>query len=101
MPVRGLALDAEGRLQAEPRFRFDVTGFVLVEADLWIHTFELYSERWRLAGFELGSGLHLGMRFPVHYEEGKPFEMSWSDATFELPEVNPREVLASLMERIA
>lgn len=101
MPVRGLVLDAEGKLRAEPRFRFDVTGFVLVEADLLIHTIELYSERWRLAAFEFGSGLALGMRFPVHYEEGKPFEMSWSDATFELPEVNPREVLASLLERIA
>jgi hypothetical protein len=101
MPARGLVLDAAGEVYVEPRFRFDITGFVLVEADLFITTVELYSKRWQLAAVEYGSGLRLGMRFPIHYEEGKPFEMSWSDVQFQIPDVSPRDVLAGLIEQVA
>jgi Domain of unknown function (DUF4157) len=101
LPTRGLILDAAGEIYVEPRFRFDITGFVLVEADLLITTVELYSKRWQLAAVEYGSGLRLGMRFPIHYEEGKPFEMSWSDVQFQIPDVSPRDVLAGLIEQIA
>jgi hypothetical protein len=101
MPTRGLVLDAAGEVYVEPRFRFDITGFVLVEADLLFTTVELYSTRWQLAAVEYGSGLRLGMRFPIHYEEGKPFEMSWSDVQFQIPDVSPRDVLAGLIEQIA
>ena len=101
MPTRGLVLDAAGEIYVEPRFRFDITGFVLVEADLFITTVELYSKRWQLAAVEYGSGLRLGLRFPIHYEEGKPFEMNWSDVQFQIPDVSPRDVLAGLIEQIA
>jgi hypothetical protein len=101
MPSRGLVLDAFGEIFVEPRFRFDVTGYVLVEADLLLGTIELYSRRWELAAIEYGSGLRLGMRFPIHYEEGRPFDISWSDMQWQLPDVNPREVLEGLVRQIA
>ena len=101
MASRGLVLDAAGEIYVEPRFRFDVTGYVLVEADLLLTTVELYSQRWQLAAIEYGSGLRLGMRFPIHYEEGQPFDISWSDVQFEIPDVNPREVLGGLIDQIA
>jgi hypothetical protein len=101
MPTRGLVLDAAGEVYVEPRFRFDVTGYVRVEANLLLTTVELYSQRWQLAAVEYGSGLRLGMRFPIHYEEGRPFEMSWSDVQFQIPDVNPRDVLTGLIEQIA
>lgn len=101
MPDRGLILDAAGEVSVEPRFRFDITGFVLVEAGAFGFTIELYSQRWQLAALEYGSGLRLGMRFPIHYEEGQPFDISWSDVQFEIPDVNPREVLSGLIAQIA
>ena len=101
MPQRGLVLDAAGEIYVEPRFRFDITGYVLVEADLLLTTVELYSKRWQLAAVEYGSGLRLGMRFPIHYEEGRPFDISWSDVQWQIPDVNPRQVLEGLIHEIA
>jgi hypothetical protein len=100
-PTQGLKLDALGEIYVEPKLKFDITGFVLVEADLWITTIELYSKRWQLAGFEYGSGLRFGVKFPIHYEEGKPFDISLSDVQFQVPDIKPKELLSDLIKRIA
>jgi hypothetical protein len=99
-PTKGLSIEAFGAIYVEPKLKFDITGFVLVEADLWVTTVELYSKRWQLAAFEYGSGLRLGMKFPVHYQEGKPFEISLSDVQFEVPHIEPQAVLADLVKQI-
>lgn len=100
-PAQGLKLDAEASIYAQPKFTFDVTGMVLVEADLLFTSVELYSKRWRLASFEYGSNLRFGVRFPIHYEEGQPFDVSLSDMEFEVPEISPRELLGGLIDRLA
>ena len=100
-PAKGLDLKAEAGVYVEPKFTFDITGFVLVEADLFITTIELYSKKWKFASFEYGSGLRLGMKFPIHYEEGKPFDISLSDVQFEVPNVNASDILSGLIKRIA
>ncbi|HEX2252129.1 MAG TPA: hypothetical protein VHQ65_02550, partial [Thermoanaerobaculia bacterium] len=99
-PGQGLVIDAEGEIYVEPALVFDVTGMVLVEADLLVSTIELYSQRWQLAGFSLGSGLRFGLRFPVHYEEGQPFDLDWNQVEFEVPEIDTDQVLAGLMAQI-
>jgi len=99
-PTTGLVLDALGEIFVEPRFRFDVTGFVLVEADLLFTTIELYSKRWELAALEYGSGLRLGLRFPIHYQEGQPFDLDWNRVEFQIPDVDPQQVLTGLIEQI-
>ena len=99
-PASGLVLDALGEIYVEPRFRFDVTGFVLVEADLLFTTIELYSKRWELAALEYGSGLRLGLRFPIHYQEGQPFDLDWNRVEFQIPDVDPQQVLTGLIEQI-
>jgi hypothetical protein len=99
-PAKGLKLDAFGEISVEPKLKFDITGFVLVQLDLWLTTIELYSKRWQLAAFEYGSGLRLGVKFPIHYEEGKPFDISLSDVQFQLPDINPSQILPDLMKRI-
>ena len=99
-PRQGLALDAEGEIFVEPRLTFDITGMVLVEADLLLTTIELYSKRWNLAQFEFGSGLRFGILFPIHYREGEPFEVSWSDVEFQVPDMDPDRILPDLIERI-
>lgn len=99
-PTRGLVLDAEAAISAQPKFRFDITGMVLVEADLLLTTVELYSQRWNLASFEYGSDLRFGVRFPVHYQEGQPFDVSLSDVQFDVPQIDPMELLEGLIQRI-
>ena len=100
-PGRGLVLDAAAEIFVEPRFRFDITGFVLVELDIVVKTITLYEKRWELAAFEYGSGLRFGVRFPVHYEEGKPFDLSLSNLQFIVPDVDPRAVLTGLIGQLA
>lgn len=99
-PAKGLVLDAEAKVSAEPVLTFDVAGYVLVEAGL-LSTVELYSRRWDLARLSYGSGMRIGLTFPLHYEQGKPFEPSLADAKLELPEIDPRQILGDLVRRIA
>ena len=99
-PKKGLVLDAQAEISAEPKFKFDITGFVLVEADLLLKTITLYEHKWQLAAVEYGSGLKLGMKLPVHYEEGKPFSVSMSDIQFQVPDVNPMETLKGIFHQI-
>jgi len=100
-PVRGLDIQARGEIFVEPKLKFDVAAMVLVEADLLLTTIELYSKRWNLAEFEFGSGLRFGIALPIHYREGEPFDVSWDDVEFQVPDIDTDEVLASLFQRIA
>jgi outer membrane biosynthesis protein TonB len=100
-PTKGLVLDANAKVSVEPKFRFDVTGFVLVEADLLLTTIELYNKRWKLAGFEYGSGMRFGVEFPVHYEQGKPIDLSLDNVKFQTPDIKPKQLLSDLVKRIA
>lgn len=99
-PKKGLVLDANASISAEPKFKFDITGFVLVEADLLLKTITLYEKKWQLAAFEYGSGLRLGMKLPIHYEEGKPFNVSLSDIQFEKPNIDAMATLKGLIDKI-
>ncbi len=96
-PSTGLELNAYGRLSAQPKFTFDVSGYVEVEALF----FTIYENRWELASFEYGSDMTFGVRFPVHYREGEPFDISLDDVEFEVPDVNPRQLLSDLVDRVA
>jgi len=95
-PGTGLAIDAYGRLSAQPKFVFDVSGYVEVEA-LW---FTIYENRWTLASFEYGSNLTFGVNFPIRYREGEPFDLSLDDVEFQVPDVSPRQILSDLVDRI-
>ena len=101
LPSRGLQIDALGEIYVQPKFVFDVTGFVLVEADLLLTTIELYSKKWKLASMEYGSGLKFGVKFPIRYREGQPFDISLSDVAFDVPQVEPSALLKGLVEQIA
>jgi hypothetical protein len=100
-PTKGLDLTAQASIYVEPKLKFDITGFVLVEADLLLTTIELYSQRWQLASFEYGSGLRFGLKFPIHYQEGHPFDISLSDVEFEVPKIEPESLLENLIKQIA
>lgn len=99
--ARGLVIDAKGELFVEPKFRFGIEGFVDVSADLWIDTIELYRKTWSLASFEYGSNLRFGVTFPVHYEDGKPFELSTDQVQFTYPTIDTNELLRGLIKQVA
>jgi hypothetical protein len=99
-PRTGLALDATASLSAQPKFKLDVTGLVLVEADLLVTKVTLYEKRWQLAAFEFGSDLTFGLTFPIHYRSGEPFDVKLEDVQFQLPEIDPGSMLRDLFAKI-
>jgi hypothetical protein len=99
-PAQGLAIDSVAEVLVQPRLRFDVTGFVLVELDLWLTEIELFREDWDLASFEFGSAMTFGVRFPLRYREGRPFELSLADVEFIAPEIDVPDLLSGLIDQI-
>jgi len=99
-PKKGLVLDASAEIYAEPKLKFDVTGYVDVVVGVGWLSKTLWEKRWELAAIEYGSGLRFGLKLPVHYEEGKPFNVSLSDIQFMVPDIDPKAVLKGLMDKI-
>jgi hypothetical protein len=99
-PRAGIVLDARGEIFVEPKFKFGVEAFVDVSADLWITTIELYHHKWKLADFEYGSNLRFGLSMPIHYESGKPFDISFDQIQWTYPHIEPSELLGGLMKQL-
>jgi hypothetical protein len=99
-PIAGIVMDARGEIFVEPKFRFGIDAFVDVSADLWITTIELYHKKWSLASFEYGSNLRFGLMFPLHYESGKPFDLSFDQIQWTYPQIEPGELLGGLMKQL-
>jgi len=99
-PRSGIVLDAHGDIFVEPKFKFGIEAFVDVSADLWITTIELYHKKWKLADFEYGSNLRFGLSLPIHYESGKPFDLSFEQIQWTYPHIEPSEILGGLMKQL-
>lgn len=84
-----MAIKTEGYIFAEPKFKFDVSGYVAVTA-LGV---SVYDNRWELAAYEVGSDLKLGARFPINYIEGQDFKASLDDVKFEVPNIDPAAMI--------
>jgi hypothetical protein len=97
MPNKGLSIDAKASIHAEPKFKFDISGYVDAKTLLG----SLYEHHWQLAAYEFGSNLRFGVDFPIHYVEGKPFDLSLADVEFTVPKVDTNELLRSLIKQIA
>ncbi|MBN1480883.1 DUF4157 domain-containing protein [candidate division KSB1 bacterium] len=94
-PAAGLELNAYGQIYVQPKFKFDVSA--VLEASLLF-----LSKEWRhtLAEFEYGPDLRFGVRFPIHYKEGEPFDISLDDVQFETPNVDIMEIVRGLGRKI-
>jgi hypothetical protein len=94
-PATGIELNAEGHVFVQPKFKFDVSA-VLEASALFL------SKEWRktLAEFEYGPDLRFGVRFPVHYKEGEPFNISLDDLQFEYPDINIGEFSSGIGRRL-
>jgi uncharacterized protein DUF4157 len=99
-PAKGLTLDADASVYVEPKLKVSVIGSVDVTFDTFVHTFHLYHHDWDLAAFEYGSNLRFGVCFPVHYDEGKGFDLSLDKVRFQVPDIKPKEILSDVISRI-
>jgi len=95
-PAQGLDLRATLSVHAQPSFTFDISGYVSARA-LGI---SLYDQRWQLASYSFGSDYRFGISLPVHYREGEPFQIGLDDVRFEVPNVDPGQILRGLIRRI-
>jgi hypothetical protein len=98
--AKGVTLDAKGEIAVQPKFRFGIEAFVDVSLDLLVKTIELYHRKWSLASFEYGPSLTFGMLFPIHYESGRPFELSYDQIQWKYPDINPSELLGGLVKQV-
>ena len=96
-PRTGLEITANANIFAEPTLRLSVDAYVEVTADLLLTEIDLYSNRWNLAGVEYGSGLRFGINFPIHYQEGQPFDISLDDVQFTVPDIDARSVISNVL----
>lgn len=96
---RGLVLDAEASLTAQPSFRFTADAFVLVTADLVVTTVELYEKRWKLAAFDYGSALTFGVSLPLHAEAGR-FDFSFDRLRLSYPSIDPAELARGVLHHV-
>lgn len=87
-------VDAVAELSAQPILKFSINAYVKVDVIL---IGEVYRKDWKLASKEWGSGLKIGLRFPVHYEFGKPFEISLSQVEFIVPDVDYKKAVKDLL----
>jgi hypothetical protein len=98
-PSTGFKLDAYAALSVQPKFKFDVNAFIRATLDLWITEIS-ETWRWNLASFEYGSAMKFGIKFPVHYEENKPFDISLSDVEFETPDISVMDFVKGIGQQL-
>lgn len=96
-PATGLDIEATVSVHAQPSFTFDIGGYVSVRA----LGFSVYDERWEFASYTFGSDYRFGIRLPIHYREGEPFDISLDDVEFEVPNIDTNQLLRGLIARIA
>ncbi len=85
-PRTGITLKARLSATVEPKFTFDITGFIRAWVDLWLKSYEKRWD-WDLANYEYGSNMRFGIHLPIVYKEGEPFDISFDDIRFERPQL--------------
>ncbi|MEL7000258.1 MAG: hypothetical protein AAFP68_18535 [Pseudomonadota bacterium] len=100
-PQNGINMEARASVEAQPKFTFDLTGFVDVSADLVLDTVELYSKRWQLASVEFGSNMTFGAALTARVENNEFQPISTDDIEFTTPTVNPIDTVKGLIRSIA
>lgn len=94
-PRSGITLDAVGRVYVEPALRFDVNLYLEASALFLSHEWHK-----RLAQREFGSGMRFGLEFPIHYEQGQDFNLSWDDLRVIYPNIDFSEVISHFKDEL-
>ena len=98
-PTTGFKLDAEASLSVQPKFKFDVNAYLEAVLDLYVTEFR---KEWKtnLYAFEWGPAMKFGVKFPVHYEEGKDFNISLDDVKFEAPDISVTDFAKGIGQQV-
>ncbi len=94
-PRTGLTLDALASITVSPQFIFDINA-ILKGSLGW------FEKSWRhnLKSFAWGSDMEFGIALPVHYEQGKPFNLSFDDLQITYPEINVIDTVKDLAGKV-
>ena len=95
-PSAGLDLRANLRAHVEPAFTFGIGGYVSAK----VLGFSVYDDTFEFASYSFGSGYRFGLELPVHYQEGQPFDVSYDDIIWTIPDVDADQLLTNLVARI-
>ena len=94
-PASGLALTASLFASIQPQLLFSIDGFIRA----WILFYE-QEWRWNLADYRYGPDLRFGVRLPITYREGEPFNPSFDDIELTYPQINAPSFLRGLIRDI-
>ena len=89
-------VEAVADLSAQPVLKFGINAYVKVDVVL---IGDVYRKDWNLAAKEWGSGLKIGLRFPVRYVFGKPFELSLNQVEFIVPQIDYKRAVKELLPK--
>ncbi len=95
-PTKGVSFEATGRISAQPKLSFDLDGYVEAKvAFVWTDR-----KTWKLASFEYGPAMRLGMTFPISYDSERGLDMSWDRVRFEKPDIDIKSLLTGLIDKV-
>jgi hypothetical protein len=96
-PDTGVKLVQTLTVSVEPKLRITLGANLVGTLGPYSHVF------WHedLAGVEYGSGLKLGLTWPITYEEGKPFNPSIDDIKVDKPSFDPAATAKQILQEHA
>lgn len=94
-PRTGLELRANLGAYVQPKFVFTIDGLIRA----WFAWYEK-EWRWRLADYEYGPDFRFGVRLPIHYRQGEPFNISFDDLQLTYPRIEASSFIGGLVRDI-
>jgi hypothetical protein len=99
-PQAGLDLNAIAHIGAQPQFTFDISAYVAVTLDTWVHTFHLYDNHWKLTSFTFGPQLAIGADMPIHWSERAGLDFDVDKITIHRPEIDVKQLGMDLIHHL-
>jgi hypothetical protein len=99
-PQVGLDLNAIAHIAAQPQFTFDISAYVAVTLDTWVHTFHLYDNHWNLTSFTFGPQLAIGADLPIHWSERAGLDFDVDKITIHRPEIDVKQLGMDLIHHL-
>lgn len=96
-PKDGVKLATNVKANASPKLKFTVVGFVKVEADVAVTTFNLYRKDWKLGAFEYGPALTVGVNLPLNYSSKDGIDFDFNKVEFQKPSITMEEIIQGVL----
>ena len=97
-PNTGLNLNATLSASMQPKLKFSVGAFVKADVSLLITDFTIYRKDWKLAEFEYGPALQVGISVPLGYSSQRGLDFDFNKIEFQLPSIGARDLITGLLD---